>query len=93
MTDEAILQGQATTPFAGALSAAIRDRGMTLARLLRAGELTAIIAAGYTPVAGIFGVHRFHHVEGDDARCVDAGAVAATTAAFRKLLLAAAAPR
>lgn len=33
MTDEAILQGQATTPFAGALSAAIRDRGMTLARL------------------------------------------------------------
>lgn len=60
---------------------------------LSAGELTAIIAAGYTSVAGIFGVHRFHHVEGDDARCVDAGAVAATTAAFRKLLLAAAAPR
>ncbi len=57
---------------------------------LSAGELTAIIAAGYPSVAGIFGVHRFHHVEGDDARCVDAAAVATTTAAFRQLLIAAA---
>ena len=57
---------------------------------LSAGELTAIIAAGYPSVAGIFGVHRFHHVEGDDARCVDAAAVATTTAAFRELLIAAA---
>ena len=57
---------------------------------LSAGELTAIIAAGYPSVAGVFGVHRFHHVEGDDARCVDPAAVAATTAAFRELLLAAA---
>lgn len=55
---------------------------------LSAGELTAIIAAGYPSVAGVFGVHRFHHVEGDDARCVDAAAVAATTAAFRELLRA-----
>ncbi|WP_432769848.1 hypothetical protein [Sphingopyxis sp.] len=57
---------------------------------LSAGELTAIIAAGYPSVAGIFGVHRFHHVEGDDARCVDAAAVANTTAAFRELLIVAA---
>ncbi|AJA08567.1 hypothetical protein SKP52_08240 [Sphingopyxis fribergensis] len=57
---------------------------------LSAGELTAIIAAGYSSVAGIFGVHRFHHVEGDDARCVDTAAVATTTAAFRELLIAAA---
>lgn len=57
---------------------------------LSAGELTAIIAAGYPAVAGVFGVHRFHHVEGDDARCVDAAAVAATTAAFRELVIAAA---
>lgn len=57
---------------------------------LSAGELTAIIAAGYPSVAGVFGVHRFHHVDGDDARCVDAAAVAHTTAAFRELLIAAA---
>ncbi|MDT7530983.1 hypothetical protein OVY29_20165 [Sphingopyxis sp. SE2] len=58
---------------------------------ISAGELTAIIKAGYPSVAGLFGVHRFHHVEGDDARCVDAAAVAATTAAFRQLLVTAAA--
>ena len=57
---------------------------------LAAGELSAIIAAGYSPVAGAFGLHRFHHVEGDDARCIDPANVAATTAAFRKLLAEAA---
>lgn len=57
---------------------------------LSAGELTAIIAAGYPAVAGIFGVHRFHHVAEDDARCVDPAAIAATTDAFRKLLIVAA---
>lgn len=56
---------------------------------LSAGELTAIIAAGYPSVAGVFGVHRFHHVEGDDERCVDAASVAAAAAAFRELLLVA----
>ena len=35
-----------------------------------AGELTNILAAGYGPVAGIFGAHRFHHAVDDDARCV-----------------------
>ena len=54
-----------------------------------AGELTAIIAAGYPSVAGIFGVHRFHHVAADDMRCVSAEAVAATIEAFRHLLAAA----
>ena len=58
---------------------------------LSAGELTAIIAAGYPSVAGVFGVHRFHHVVDDDARCVDPVAVAATTATLRQLLLTAAA--
>lgn len=57
---------------------------------LSAGELSAIIAAGYASVAGVFGLHRFHHVEGDDARCVDAARVAATTAAFATLLAEAA---
>ncbi len=53
---------------------------------LSAGELTNIIEAGYAPVAGIFGVHRFHHVEDDDARCVSAESVAQTTTAFQRLL-------
>ncbi|MBI1406259.1 MAG: hypothetical protein GC145_09055 [Caulobacter sp.] len=54
---------------------------------LSAGELTAILAAGYPSVAGVFGVHRFHHVVDDDARCVDAAAVAATIGAFRRLMI------
>lgn len=54
--------------------------------MLSAGELTNVIEAGYAPVAGIFGVHRFHHVAEDDERCISAPAVAATTAAFRRLL-------
>ncbi|WP_375210957.1 hypothetical protein [Hyphococcus sp.] len=54
--------------------------------VLSAGELTNVIEAGYGPVAGIFGVHRFHHVEDDDERCVSVEAVAETTAAFRRLL-------
>lgn len=52
---------------------------------LSAGELTNVIEAGYPRVAGVFGIHRFHHVEGDDGRCVSPEAVAATTAAFRRL--------
>ncbi|WP_417484725.1 hypothetical protein [Maricaulis salignorans] len=54
--------------------------------VLSAGELTNVIEAGYAPVAGIFGVHRFHHVAEDDARCVSADDVAITTAAFQRLL-------
>ncbi|MBC2776675.1 protease-associated domain-containing protein [Parasphingopyxis marina] len=53
---------------------------------LSAGELTNVIEAGYAPVAGIFGIHRFHHIAEDDARCVSAGAVAETSAAFRRLV-------
>lgn len=54
-----------------------------------AGELTAIIAAGYPTVAGVFGVHRFHHVAEDDARCAPADAITAAAQAFRGLLAAA----
>ena len=57
---------------------------------LSAGELAAIVAAGYPSVAGVFGLHRFHHVEDDDARCIDPGAVATTIAAFRQFLAEAA---
>lgn len=53
---------------------------------LSAGELTNVIEAGYAPVAGIFGVHQFHHVADDDARCVSAAAVTETTLAFQRLL-------
>lgn len=51
-----------------------------------AGELATIVAAGYASVAGVFGLHRFHHVEDDDARCIDPAAVTTTVAAFRRLL-------
>lgn len=53
---------------------------------LSAGELTGIIAAGYPSVAGVFGLHRFHHVIDDDTRCISAEQVTQATAAFRKLL-------
>ncbi|MET0536323.1 MAG: hypothetical protein ABW171_19060 [Steroidobacter sp.] len=51
-----------------------------------AGELTEIIAAGYKPAAGVFGIHRYHHVAEDDARCVSAASVATTAAAFQRLI-------
>ena len=54
--------------------------------VLAAGKLTEIIAAGYPSVAGVFGVHRYHHVADDDARCVSAGEVALTAAAFQKFV-------
>lgn len=53
---------------------------------LSAGEQNEILAAGYTNLAAVFGVHRFHHVDGDDARCVDTDAVAAMAAAFQRLV-------
>lgn len=57
--------------------------------VLSAGELANIIAAGYPLVAGHFGIHRFHHVADDDARCVSADEVARATAAFHRLVAAA----
>ncbi|RYY24582.1 MAG: twin-arginine translocation signal domain-containing protein [Sphingomonadales bacterium] len=53
---------------------------------LTAGELTEIVAAGYQNVAGVFGIHRFHHVADDDSRCVNPASVSATCVAFQKLL-------
>lgn len=53
---------------------------------LTAGELTEILAAGYAPAAGVFGIHRYHHVAEDDARCVSAASVASTAAAFQGLI-------
>ena len=53
---------------------------------LSAGELNEIIAAGYAPAAGVFGVHRYHHVAEDDARCVSPASIALTAAAFQSLI-------
>lgn len=54
--------------------------------LLSAGEQIEILAAGYRNVAAVFGIHRFHHGAGDDARCVSATNVAATAAVFQQML-------
>jgi hypothetical protein len=51
-----------------------------------AGELTAILAAGYKRAAGIFGAHRVHHVAEDDARCVDAMLAAPVVEACKRLV-------
>ncbi|MDF7775378.1 hypothetical protein P1X14_08980 [Sphingomonas sp. AOB5] len=53
---------------------------------LTAGELTEIVAAGYKPAAGVFGIHRYHHVAEDDARCVHAPNVIAASAAFQSFV-------
>jgi hypothetical protein len=59
---------------------------------ISAGEQIEILAAGYRNVAAVFGLHRYHHVAGDDARCVSAANVAATARAFQRLLERAATP-
>lgn len=56
---------------------------------ISAGEQIEILAAGYRNVAAVFGIHRYHHVAGDDARCVSAANVAKTAAAFQRLVEAA----
>ena len=52
-----------------------------------AGELTNVLAAGFTNVLGIFGAHRFHHVREDDQRCVDPVATARAITALKSILL------
>jgi hypothetical protein len=54
---------------------------------LSAGELTNVIEAGYPLVAGVFGLHRFHHVAEDDERCVPVDKVADAITGFRRLLV------
>lgn len=53
---------------------------------LSAGELTNVIEAGYPLVAGVFGLHRYHHVAEDDERCVPVDKVAEAITGFRQLL-------
>lgn len=54
-----------------------------------AGELGNVVAAGYTRTAGVFGVHRFHHVAGDDMRVIEPALVARAAVGFRDFLTAA----
>lgn len=56
--------------------------------VLSAGELDEVIRAGYAPAAGVFGIHRFHHVAGDDERCLNPAGAAAAAAGFRRLIQA-----
>ncbi len=51
-----------------------------------AGELVEIIHAGYVPAAGTFGIHRYHHVLQDDARCVSADSVATTVVVMQQFV-------
>lgn len=56
--------------------------------LLAAGELEEVIKAGYKPAAGVFGIHRYHHVAEDDERCLNVPATVAAAEGFRQLILA-----
>lgn len=58
---------------------------------ISAGEQIEILAAGYRNVAAVFGLHRYHHVAGDDRRCISPANVATTAQAFQRLLERAAA--
>lgn len=54
--------------------------------VLAAGELVEILAAGYRPAAGIFGIHRFHHTAPDDERCLLPSATQTAAIAFRNFV-------
>ncbi|WOF44141.1 hypothetical protein KNJ79_04160 [Sphingopyxis indica] len=55
---------------------------------LSAGELDEVIKAGYAPAAGVFGIHRYHHVAADDERCLNLPATVAAAQGFRRLVAA-----
>lgn len=55
-------------------------------QVLAAGELVEVIKAGYSPAAGVFGIHRYHHVAEDDERCLNVAATVAAAEGFRRLV-------
>jgi len=61
--------------------------------MLSAGELDEVIKAGFSPAAGVFGIHRFHHVAEDDERCLNLPATIAAAEGFRRMLEAVASDR
>ncbi|MEN5053085.1 hypothetical protein [Brevundimonas naejangsanensis] len=54
--------------------------------VMTAGELDEVVRAGYAPAAGTFGIHRYHHVAEDDARCIDVAATRTGAEGFRRLI-------
>lgn len=56
---------------------------------LAAGELVEVLAAGYRPAAGSFGIHRYHHTPLDDERCLHPPATASAAQAFRSFVASA----
>lgn len=55
-------------------------------QVLSAGELDEVIKAGYSPAAGVFGIHTCHHVVDDDERCLHIPATMAAARGFRTML-------
>jgi hypothetical protein len=53
---------------------------------VNAGELLNIVAAGYPQYAAIFGAHRYHHTQQDDARVLVPGLVAPVISACQQLI-------
>lgn len=51
-----------------------------------AGELASILRAGYDPVMGVFGGHRFHHTLSDDLRCVSPALIPPVADAFAQVI-------
>jgi hypothetical protein len=51
-----------------------------------AGELASILKAGYDPLIGIFGSHRFHHTRSDDLRCVSPALIPPVAEAMTKVI-------
>ena len=56
--------------------------------ILSAGELDEVISAGFSPAAGVFGIHLHHHGAGDDERCLHVPATVSAIQGFRRLLVA-----
>ena len=54
---------------------------------MSAGELDEVIKAGYAPAAGVFGIHRFHHVAEDDIRCLNSSATVEAADSFFSFLI------
>ncbi len=54
-----------------------------------AGELSAVLKAGYDPAIGIFGGHRYHHARIDDLRSAQPGLVPPVTQAMAKVIVSA----
>lgn len=54
--------------------------------VLLGGELKTIAARGYRTIVGLFGAHRFHHVESDGVNCIHPEAMARAVQSLRQLI-------